>query len=74
MQEHISPLKDMAYLAERLGLSVSTVERLRLKGSKDIPPHLTIGKSIRYDIATVEKWLAGKLQLNNIQMEVPHVA
>ncbi|MCX7091983.1 MAG: helix-turn-helix domain-containing protein [Methylobacter sp.] len=73
MQEHISSLKDTIWLAERLGLSVSTIERLRARFSKDIPAHLTIGKSIRYDLATVEKWIADKMQLNNIQSEVSYV-
>jgi predicted DNA-binding transcriptional regulator AlpA len=73
MQEHISSLKDTVWLAERLGLSVSTIERLRARLSKDIPTHLTIGKSIRYDLAAVEKWIADKMQWNNIQGEVSHV-
>ncbi|ASF48400.1 helix-turn-helix transcriptional regulator [Methylovulum psychrotolerans] len=58
-------LKDTAWLAQRLGLSVSTVERLRGRGLGDIPPHVTIGRSVRYDEVMVERWLAGQLQSNS---------
>jgi predicted DNA-binding transcriptional regulator AlpA len=58
-------LKTSQWLADRLGLSLSTVERLRAKQSPDLPPHLTIGKSIRYDAAVVETWL--QQQLNHQQ-------
>lgn len=73
-EQQNSILKNTAWLAERLGLSVSTIERLRAKFSHDIPSHLTIGKSIRYDLATVEKWIADKMQFNTLHMEVSHVA
>ena len=73
MENKISRLKDTAWLAQRLGLSISTVERLRARNSSDIPPHLTIGKSIRYDEVTVENWLAEKLQSGH-QSEVGHDA
>lgn len=62
MSEHFNSLKDTAWLAKRLGLSVTTIERLRAKASTDIPPHLTIGHSIRYDEATVEQWLTQHLE------------
>ncbi len=64
MADEVKPLRDTLWLAQRLGLSVSTVERLRSKSSKDIPLHLTIGNSIRYDEDVVEQFLAEKLQSN----------
>ena len=55
-------LQSTAWLAKRLGLSVSTVERLRSQAPSDMPPHLIIGQhTIRYDELAVEKWLADRL-------------
>ena len=71
--KRITTLRDTAWLAQRLGLSISTVERLRGRELGDIPPHVTIGRSIRYDEAVVEKWLAGQLQANDTA-EVSHDA
>lgn len=51
-------LRSSRWLALRLGISRTTVERLRASGSPDLPPAITIGRSIRYDEATVERWLA----------------
>lgn len=53
-------LHDTAWLAKRLNISVTTIERLRVRKSPDVPPHLTIGHSIRYDAAVVEAWLHGR--------------
>ncbi len=55
-------LQSTTWLAKRLGLSLSTVERLRSQAPGDIPPHLIIGQhTIRYDELVVEKWLADRL-------------
>lgn len=54
-------LQSTAWLAKRLGLSVSTIERLRAQNEGDLPPHLVVGRrTIRYDEAVVEGWLAGR--------------
>ncbi len=58
-------LRPTSWLAQRLGLSVSTVERLRAQNSPDLPPHVTIGHSIRYDDIAVEEWLRQRLQIPN---------
>ena len=71
MTEEKLTLKDSRWLSERLGLSISTVEKLRAEGSQDIPPHIKIGSSIRYDEAMVEQWLADKIQFNTSQ-EIHH--
>ena len=55
-------LQSTPWLAKRLGLSVTTVERLRAQGSTNIPLHITIGSSIKYDEATVEAWIQARLQ------------
>ena len=57
-----TPLKNTAWLAQRLNLSESTIERLRSKGGHDLPPHLTIGRSIRYDATQVELWCGQRIQ------------
>lgn len=54
-------LQSTSWLAKRLGLSVTTIERLRAQGSTDIPQHITIGSSIKYDEATVEAWIQSRL-------------
>lgn len=56
-------LRPTAWLAQRLGLSVTTIERLRARNSPDLPPHVTIGHSIRYDDIVVEDWLRQRLQV-----------
>lgn len=50
-----------AWLANRLGVSVKTLERMRAAKSDQIPPHFYIGRSIRYDMNQVEAWLANRL-------------
>ncbi len=51
-------LQPTSWLAKRLGLSVSTIERLRARGEGELPPHLVIGRhTIRYDVGVVEEWL-----------------
>jgi predicted DNA-binding transcriptional regulator AlpA len=58
----ISSLQTTAWLSKRLGLSLTTIERLRAQNAKELPPHITIGSSIKYDEATVEAWLQSRLQ------------
>lgn len=54
-------LQSTSWLAKRLGLSVSTIERLRARGEGQLPPHLVIGRhTVRYDVAVVETWLAAQ--------------
>jgi len=59
----VCSLQSTRWLAQRLGLSVSTIERLRARGDRNLPPHVVIGpQSIRYDEAVVEAWLAARMQ------------
>lgn len=54
-----SALQSTSWLAKRLGLSVSTIERLRARGEGQLPPHLVVGRhTIRYDVDVVEDWLS----------------
>lgn len=60
----VRALQPTRWLAQRLGLSVSTIERLRARGDRNLPPHVVIGpQSIRYDEAVVEAWLAARMQV-----------
>ena len=59
-----APLRSTQWLAKRLGLSVTTIERLRASGSTDLPPAILIGRSIRYDETAVEKWLLARMTPN----------
>jgi predicted DNA-binding transcriptional regulator AlpA len=56
-----SPLKSTEWLAQRLGLSVTTVERLRASKPDDLPQHISIGHSIRYSEEHVESWIAASV-------------
>lgn len=68
----INTLQPTSWLAKRLGLSVSTIERLRARSEGQLPPHLLIGRhTIRYDVAVVEDWLAERQGLLRGTAEVP---
>lgn len=65
-------LQTTSWLAKRLGLSVSTIERLRARGEGQLPPHLVIGRhTIRYDEAVVEGWLAERQGLRRERVQTP---
>ena len=51
-------LQNTDWLAERLGLSKSTIERMRTTKPEQLPPHILLGRSYRYDIMIVEAWIA----------------
>ena len=51
----INNLQPTSWLAKRLGLSVSRIERLRARGEGDWPPHITRGvHTISYENARGE--------------------
>lgn len=56
-------LQPTAWLAERLHLSTTTIERLRITDPDSLPPCIHIGRSVRYDELTVEEWLRSRMQL-----------
>jgi predicted DNA-binding transcriptional regulator AlpA len=45
--------------AARTGLSVATLEKKRVHG--DGPPFLKLGRSVRYRLADLDAWMAGKV-------------
>ena len=67
----VRALQPTRWLAQRLGLSVSTIERLRARGDPNLPPHVLIGpQTIRYDEAVVEAWLAARMGVSGGEMPV----
>jgi predicted DNA-binding transcriptional regulator AlpA len=65
MQETLIPkLQPTKWLAQRLNLSLTTIERLRTQSPQSLPPHVAIGKSIRYDERAVENWLQAQLKIS----------
>jgi predicted DNA-binding transcriptional regulator AlpA len=63
----INQMRSTGWLAQRLGLSVTTIERLHAKSSQDLPPCCTIGKSKRYDEQAVEQWIKDAGRANPAQ-------
>lgn len=53
-------LKSTTWLAEVLGLSVRTVEKRRAQNPELLPPHILVGKTIRYSEKTVQDWIQAK--------------
>jgi len=62
-------LHDTKWLAERLNISISTIEKLRAKQSNEIPSSITINHTIRYSESYVEWWLQKKL--NSTALDYP---
>ena len=54
-------LHDSQWLATKLGISISTIERLRACESDDIPKAIIINRSIRYCEHYVEWWIQKRL-------------
>lgn len=58
-----SRLQTTYWLADRLDISITTIERLRSEDPASLPPHVHIGRSIKYDERTVEDWLRNRMGL-----------
>lgn len=62
-----------SWLAQKLNISVTTIERLRAQNSLDLPPHVTIGRSIRYDDRVVEMWLRNRFGIPSLVPTDPNL-
>lgn len=62
VMQKLRRLQPTSWLAEKLGLSLSTIEKLRAQGSDDLPPYLIIGGSIRYSDLDVDAWIEERLK------------
>ncbi|MFO0814524.1 MAG: helix-turn-helix domain-containing protein [Gemmatales bacterium] len=56
MADELPRYLDKRQLAEMLGVSDTTIERLQLKGS--LPASIRLGRCRRWPLASVKKWLA----------------
>ena len=65
----LQQLRPTSWLAERLGLSLATIEKLRSLHSPDLPPHITIGRSIRYEEAVVSAWLHERMRPTPLRID-----
>jgi len=50
-------LKDTKWLAQLLGVSISTIEKRRSLAPSSLPVPIRIGRMVRYDETTVYAWL-----------------
>lgn len=55
-------LMDSKWLAERLGVSLSSVQKLRAYEPEKLPKAVRIGRAVRYDPETVETWIMENMQ------------
>ena len=55
-------LQDSEWLAERLSISVSAVHKARIYQPDAIPPHIKIGRAVRYCPKVVDAWLTNNMK------------
>lgn len=68
----VRQLRPTSWLARRLGLSTSTIERLRAQGGNALPPYVRIGRhSIRYDEDVVEAWIETRVVSDAVREDKP---
>ena len=63
-------LQDSKWLADTLGLSLSTIEKLRSEQPNELPQPIIINKSIRYSEIHVDWWLQKQLEPNLPAFEI----
>jgi predicted DNA-binding transcriptional regulator AlpA len=61
---------DVVQAARRVGLSVSTLNKLRLAGGG--PRYAKLGRAIRYRVADLDAWIAANLRAST--SEAPRAA
>lgn len=55
-------LLDTGSASRRLGISISTLEKLRVYGGG--PPYLKLGRCVRYRVADIKSWLEERVRLS----------
>jgi predicted DNA-binding transcriptional regulator AlpA len=58
-------------LAQMLGVSVTTIKKLRATQSDQLPPHIKIGSSYKYDQQVVIQWLNSQQQKKIVEEADP---
>jgi predicted DNA-binding transcriptional regulator AlpA len=56
----MTPLLHSKQVESILGFAQGTLAVLRCRRSPNIPPHIKVGRSVRYDPNTVQEWLAAR--------------
>lgn len=54
--EQLDPIFDIGKLSQFMGISISTVYRMRARG-EDLPPAFKVGSQLRWRASTVEAWI-----------------
>lgn len=57
-------LQNSAWLAQRLSVSISAINKARVYQPDTIPPHINIGRTVRYCPNVVEQWIANNMGVN----------
>ncbi len=55
-------LMDSKWLADRLGVSLSSIQKLRAYTPEKRPTAVRVGRAVRYDPETVEQWIINNLK------------
>jgi excisionase family DNA binding protein len=63
-----TPLKNAQEAAGYLGLSKSTLAKLRLTG--DGPHYVRLGRRVLYDVADLDSWIAARKRSSTSDAEV----
>ena len=69
MYSHCSGPLDTTAAAARIGLSRSTLEKLRVYGGG--PPYLKLGRLVRYRVTDLDAWLAERMVANTSEKALP---
>ena len=56
----MTPLLHSKQVESILGFATGTLAVLRCRRSPNIPPHIKVGRAVRYDPNVVQDWLASK--------------
>lgn len=56
----MTPLLHSKQVESILGFAAGTLAVLRCRRSPNIPPHIKVGRSVRYDPKVVQAWLAAR--------------
>ena len=71
MREELAGPIDTTRAAARIGLSRSTLEKLRVYGGG--PPYLKLGRLVRYRAHDLDTWLAERVVANTSEKALPLV-
>ena len=56
----MTPLLHSKQVESLLGFATGTLAVLRCRRSPNIPPHIKVGRSVRYDPNVIQEWLAAR--------------